>query len=62
MCNFNVGDKVRVRADLQVGMGVVKEQLEYAGKIQEVEFFVGYGVMLKNNPFAWKPQDLERID
>lgn len=59
---FSRGDKVRVRADLQEGMGVVREQLEYAGKIQEVDFFVGYGVMLKNNPFAWKQTDLERID
>lgn len=59
---FNRGDKVRVRADLQEGMGVVGEQLEYAGKIQEIDFFVGYGVMLKNNPFAWKQTDLERID
>ena len=59
---FSRGDKVRVRADLQEGMGVVREQLEYAGKIQEIDFFVGYGVMLKNNPFAWKQTDLERID
>lgn len=59
---FNRGDKVRVRADLQEGMGVVKEQLEYAGKVQEFEHYVGYGVILKNNPFAWKETDLERID
>ena len=56
------GDKVRVRADLEYGLGVCKEQLEYAGKIQEVEYLVGYGVMLKNNPFAWKENDLERIN
>ena len=34
----------------------------YAGKIQEIDYFLGYAVMLKNNPFAWKQTDLERID
>lgn len=58
---LNIGDKVRVREDLQYGMGVEREQLEYAGTTQEVEYLVGYGVILKNNPFSWKETDLERI-
>ena len=59
---LNKGDKVRVRADLQEGLGVVKEQLAYAGDIQEIDYFLGYAVMLKGNPFAWKQTDLERIN
>ena len=42
-------------------MGVVEEQLEYRGKEFEVEFEVGYGLLLENNPFVWKPTDLELI-
>ena len=55
------GDLVRVRTDLQYGMGVVQEQLEYRGKEIRVELEVGYGLMLENNPFVWKPTDLELI-
>ena len=55
------GDKVMVRQDLEYGMGVVQEQLEYRGKEFEVEFEVGYGLLLMNNPFVWKPSDLELI-
>ena len=55
------GDLVRVRQDLEYGLGVVEEQLEYRGKEFEVEFEVGYGLLLMNNPFVWKPRDLELI-
>lgn len=58
---LNAGDKVKIREDLREGMGVVKEQLEYAGKIQEVECLAGYGVVLKNNPFSWKQTDLIKV-
>ena len=55
------GDIVRVKTDLEYGLGVVEEQLEYRGKEFEVEFEVGYGLLLMNNPFVWKPTDLELI-
>lgn len=55
------GDLVRVREDLEYGMGVVKEQLQYRGKEFEVEFEIGYGILLKGNDFAWMPQDLELV-
>ena len=55
------GDLVRVREDLKYGMGVCKEQLEDAGKVFEVEFEIGYGLLLKGNDFAWMPQDLELV-
>ena len=58
---YKVADKVRVRQDLEYGLGVVEEQLEYRGKEFEVEFEVGYGLLLMNNPFVWKPTDLELI-
>lgn len=52
------GDLVRVREDLQRGLGVCEEQLEYAGQEFVVEYEVGYGLLLKNNEFSWKPTDL----
>ena len=55
------GDLVRVREDLEYGLGVCKEQLEYRGKEFEVQYEVGYGLLLMNNPFSWKPSDLELI-
>ena len=55
------GDLVRVKEDLQYGMGVCKEQLEYVGMEFEVEYEVGYGLLLKNNPFSWMPTSLELI-
>ena len=61
MMHIQKGDKVMVRTDLEYGMGVVQEQLEYRGKEFEVEFEVGYGLLLMNNPFVWKPTDLELI-
>lgn len=61
MMHISKGDLVRVRLDLEYGMGVCKEQLEYAGKEFVVDFEVGYGVCLKGNDFVWKPTDLELI-
>ena len=61
MMNIQKGDLVRVRQDLEYGLGVGEEQLEYMGKEFEVEFEVGYGLLLMNNPFVWKPTDLELI-
>ena len=61
MMHIQKGDLVRVRTDLQYGMGVVQEQLEYRAKEIRVELEVGYGLMLENNPFVWKPTDLELI-
>ena len=61
MMHIQKGDLVRVRQDLEYGLGVVEEQLEYRGKEFEVEFEVGYGLLLMNNPFVWKPSDLELI-
>ena len=55
------GDLVRVRQDLEYGMGACKEQLEFRGKEFEVQYEVGYGLLLMNNPFSWKPTDLELI-
>ena len=55
------GDLVRVRQDLEYGLGVCKEQLEFTGKEFEVQYEVGYGLVLMNNPFSWKPSDLELI-
>lgn len=55
------GDLVRVKKDLESGLGVCKEQLEYAGQEFEVEYEVGYGIILKNNPFSWMPSSLELI-
>ena len=52
------GDLVRVKENLQYGMGVVKEQLEYVGKEFIVEFELGYGILLKGNDFVWKNTDL----
>lgn len=52
------GDLVRVREDLKAGLGVVKEQLEYAGKELMVDFEIGYGICLKGNDFVWKNSDL----
>ena len=57
MMHIQKGDLVRVKTDLEYGLGVVEEQLEYRGK----EFEVGYGLLLMNNPFVWKPTDLELI-
>ena len=61
MMHIQKGDIVRVKTDLEYGLGVVEEQLEYRGKEFEVEFEVGYGLLLMNNPFSWKPTDLELI-
>ena len=61
MMHIQKGDIVRVKTDLEYGLGVVEEQLEYRGKEFEVEFEVGYGLLLMNNPFVWKPSDLELI-
>ena len=61
MMHIQKGDLVRVREDLEYGLGVVEEQLEYRGKKIRVEFEVGYGLLLMNNPFVWKPTDLELI-
>lgn len=52
------GDLVRVREDLEVGMGVVREQLEYAGKEFIVDHEEGFGVYLRGNDFYWKNTDL----
>ena len=61
MMHIQKGDLVRVRQDLEYGLGVVEEQLEYRGKEFEVQYEVGYGLVLMNNPFSWKPSDLELI-
>ena len=56
------GDLVRVKENLQYGMGVVKEQLEYIGQEFLVEFELGYGLMLKGNDFVWKNSDLVLVE
>ena len=61
MMHIQKGDLVRVRQDLEYGLGVVEEQLEYRGKEFEVQFEVGYGLLLMNNPFVWKPSDTLQV-
>lgn len=56
------GDLVKVKENLQYGMGVVKEQLEYIGQEFLVEFELGYGLMLKGNDFVWKNSDLVLVE
>lgn len=60
MC-IRKGDLVRVRPDLEYGLGVRKEQLEYAGQEFVVEHECGYGYELFGNPFSWKVTDLELV-
>jgi hypothetical protein len=56
------GDLVRVREDLEVGRGVVKEQIQYAGKEFIVDHEEGFGVYLRANDFYWKDSDLILIE
>ena len=61
MIHIQTGDLVRVKEDLQYGLGVRKEQLEYAGKEFTVEHEAGFGLYLKGNDFYWMPTSLELI-
>ena len=61
MIHIQTGDLVRVKKDLQYGLGVRKEQLEYAGKEFTVEHEEGFGLYLKGNDFYWMPTSLELI-
>ena len=63
MSSIKIGDRVRVKASLQKGMGLVcEEQLSHIGQ----EFIVvcrwGYNAaMLKGNDFVWNTDDLELV-
>ena len=58
---YNTGSKVKVKDNLEVGLGVREEQLEYAGEEMIVDRIEGYGVYLQGCDFVWKFSDIEEV-
>lgn len=56
-----IGSRVIVNETLNIGMGIVEEQLSYAGKEMVVENIEGYGVYLKGCDFFWKFSDIKEV-
>lgn len=62
MSSIKIGDRVRVKTNLQKGMGVCGEHLNYMGKEFTVIDRWGYDiVVLEGNDFNWKASSLEVI-
>lgn len=56
---ITIGSKVRVKDNIQKGMGVCEEQLRDKGKYFKVSGRCGYAVTLENNDFVWCLSNLE---
>ena len=56
---ITIGSKVRVKENIQKGMGVCEEQLRDKGKYFKVSGRCGYAVTLENNDFVWSLSNLE---
>ncbi len=64
---YKVGDKVRVRKDLQAGkkygiFDCLKEHTIHCGEIFTIEEIVGCNYRLNNNIYWWSEEMLEEVD
>ena len=67
MSKFNVGDKVRVRKDINVGerysgITLLSEMAIHRGKVFTIERFTGTAYLLLNNCYYYGEDMLERIN
>lgn len=56
---ITIGSTVKVKDNIQKGMGVCEEQLRDKGKYFKVSGRCGYAVTLENNDFVWSLSNLE---
>ena len=56
---ITIGSTVKVKDNIQKGMGVCEEQLRDKGKCFKVSGRCGYAVTLENNDFVWSLSNLE---
>ena len=59
---INTGSRVMVNENLQVGLGVVEEQLRYAGREMIVDHVEPFGIYLKGCDFYWKFCDIKEVE